>query len=204
MPLNIKKKMPKISGHGQASILSEHEIIRIRKALEIPWRKLFWDVARFTGERWGAITALQVSDVYRDAATRAPHEYITFRARTRKADPCGIKHTRQVPVHPSLYEILKAYQPPSIGWLFPSKHTLGDHITYETTYLMLREALERCGLDRKGISTHSTRRTFITNLHNKGIDLYTLRQITGHKDLEALSRYIESDPERIKHAIACL
>lgn len=196
--------MPKISGHGQASILSEHEITRIRKVLTIPWQKLFWDVARFTGERWGAITALQVGDVYQDARLRRPHEYITFRARTRKADPDGTRHTRQVPIHPTLYEILKAYEPPMMGWLFPSSHKRGDHIQYITTYVMLREALEECGLDKKGISTHSTRRTFITNLHNKGIDLYTLRQITGHKDLEALSRYIENDPERIKHAIACL
>ncbi|MBW4568574.1 MAG: tyrosine-type recombinase/integrase [Tolypothrix carrinoi HA7290-LM1] len=33
------------------------------------------------------------------------------------------------------------------------------------------------------MSSHSTRRTFITELHKRGCDIYTIQQITGHKDL---------------------
>lgn len=196
--------MPKISRHGQAEILSEHEVIRIRKQLTIAWQQLFWDIARFTGERWGAICQLQVNDVYRDSSLRQPHTYITFRARTRKGNPDGSYTTRQLPIHPALADILRAYQPPIVGWLFPSPHNDVNHIRFITVDKMLRLALDKCGLGKRGISTHSTRRTFITNLHRKGVDMMVLSEITGHKDFKALSRYIQSDPERIKQAIACL
>lgn len=196
--------MAKNNRYGQAAIITENEALRIRNALSLPWQKLFWDIARYTGERWGAITALQVRDVYLDPKSRKPHEYITYRAATRKANPDGSHQTRQVPIHPVLIDILKAYEPPLDGWLFPSRNKPENHICFIAADMMLRRALLKAGLDRKGISTHSTRRTFITNLHRKGIDIHTLRRITGHKSFEMLSRYIEADPERVKAAIAIL
>ena len=196
--------MAKNNRYGQAAILSENEALRIKNALSLPWQRLFWDVARYTGERWGAITALQVRDVYQDPKSRKPHELITYRAPTRKGNPDGSHQTRQVPVHPVLADILKAYEPPVDGWLFPSPYDASKHVSFFTAHRMLRVALDKTGLKKKGISTHSTRRTFITNLHRKGIDIATLQQITGHRDFKALARYIEADPERIKAAIAIL
>jgi integrase/recombinase XerD len=69
---------------------------------------------------------------------------------------------------------------------------------------ILRAAVVNAGLDTLGISTHSTRRTFITRLHEQGIDLYTIQQITGHRDLKALGHYVEISSDRIKGAIATL
>jgi len=47
--------MPKVSRHGQAAILSDADYSRIRKHLKHKQHRLVWDIARFTGERWGAI-----------------------------------------------------------------------------------------------------------------------------------------------------
>ncbi|MEH2461135.1 MAG: tyrosine-type recombinase/integrase [Nostoc sp.] len=63
---------------------------------------------------------------------------------------------------------------------------------------ILRTAVDIAGLCTKGISTHSTRRSFITNLANKGVNLATIKKITGHTDLKVLSRYIEVKTDSVR------
>jgi integrase/recombinase XerD len=55
--------MPKNNRSGQASILNETDYQKIRKAIPTEYRLLF-DIARYTGERWGAIVQLRFGDVY--------------------------------------------------------------------------------------------------------------------------------------------
>lgn len=193
----------KVNGWGQAAIISDADYQKIRKALRSKKYRLFLDIARFTGERWGAIVQLGVSDIYDESWQ--PRSSITFRANTRKASPNGKRHTRTVPVHPQLMELLEAYRPDDAsGWLFPSRVDSSCHITLRAADLTLRAAVETAALGHKGYSTHSTRRTFITRLWESGVDLHTIQLLTGHSDTKSLVRYIDADPERIKRAIALL
>jgi integrase/recombinase XerD len=43
----------------------------------------------------------------------------------------------------------------------------------------------------KGISTHSFRRTSITNLYRAGVDLKTIQQRSGHASIANVGLYIE-------------
>lgn len=196
--------MPKNNRSGQAAILTESDLQKIRRQLDNKTHRLFWDIARYTGERWGAITKLDVGDVYSDPHRGVPHADITFPAAIRKASPDGTRQTRQVPVHPSLQEILEAYKPPVDGWLFPSRTKPGEPMSFQAADDFLRRALEAAQIAHKGISSHSTRRSFITALYLRGVDLATLQKITGHRDLKSLQRYIEISPERVRRAIATL
>lgn len=193
----------KVNGWGQAAIISDVDYQKIRKSTRSKKYRLLLDIARYTGERWGALVQLGINDVYDDNA--APRSSITFRAPTRKASPGGKRHTRQVPIHPQLLELLEAYRPELISsWLFPSRVNFSNHITLKAADLMFRAAVESAALGHKGYSTHSTRRTFITRLWESGVDLHTIQLLTGHSDTKSLVRYIEADPERIKKAIALL
>lgn len=193
----------KVSGHGQAAIISDADYQKIRKSTRCKKYRLLFDIARYTGERWGALVQLGINDVYDDSWS--PRSSITFRARTRKASPNGKRTTRQVPIHPSLLELLEAYRPEDVScWLFPSRVDFSSHITLKAADLMFRAAVEAAALGHKGYSTHSTRRTFITRLWEQGVDLHTIQLLTGHSDTKSLVRYIEADPERIKKAIALL
>jgi integrase/recombinase XerD len=191
--------------HGQAAILSHSDAAKIRKQLKSDSHKLFFDIARYTGERWGAIAQLQVGDVYADPVLCLPHEQITFRASTRKASPTGKRHTRQVPIHPELRDLLMAHNPPIQGsaWLFPSP-TADRPITFSAADKWLRAAVRGAGLEGKGISTHSTRRTLITRLANKGTAIRVIQAITGHADIKVLSRYIEVTPDQVREALAAV
>ena len=197
--------MGKNNRHGQAEILSASDCDRIRRSIISKHHLLFWDIARYTGERWGAICQLKVSDVFQDALASEPNSEITFRKSTRKASPSGKQETRQCPVHPELARLLKAYQPKKDGYLFPSTGFNGGHIKFNSCDKWLRGAVIRAGLGHRGISTHSTRRSFITILYyDRGVDIKTLQAITGHSDLKSLQRYIEVSDDRKVAAIALL
>lgn len=189
--------------HGKASVISDADYIKIRKSLKSKKYRLLLDVARFTGERWGAITQLLVTDVMDDEGKILSH--ITFRAVTRKANPKGDRRTRQVAVHPELRESFEANPPRLLQvWLFESPIKPDAPITLRAADLMLRAALRSARLDSKGYSTHSTRRTFITRLWERGVDLHTIQLTTGHQDLKSLVGYVEADPDRVARAIALL
>ena len=192
----------KSHGHGQAAIISEVDYVKIRKAIYLKKYKLLLDIARYTGERWGAIVQLQVGDVFNADGT--PKTEITFRAQTRKASPGGKRQTRSCPVHASLVELLEAYPIPQGEWLFESRSRPGRPITLQAADRKLRQAVEKAGLSHKGYSTHSTRRTFITTLHEKGCDIHTIQKLTGHHDLRSLVLYVDVSSERLQQAISVL
>ena len=189
---------------GQAEILSDGEILRIYKALISPSHKLFFNIARYTGERFGAICQLQVCDVFvclENSGLREVKEEITFRAATRKKSG-GDRSTRQLPVADKLAEYLNSYRG-EMGevWLFESKIKPGQCITWSSADKWFRAAVDRAGLSHRGISGHSLRRTFITGLYRSGVDLKLLQQITGHKDIKSLMLYIGVDKADVRKAL---
>lgn len=198
--VKLEVEKMKVCRSGQAAIITESDYQKIRKCIKSKKYKLLLDIARYTGERWGAIVQLRVADLFEIGGSVRSH--ITFRACTRKAAPNGKRSTRQVPVHPLLEEILNAYPAAQGEWLFPGRLDSFKPITLRAADLMFRTALEQAGLAHKGYSTHSTRRTFITRLWEQGVDLHTIQLLTGHCDTKSLVRYIEANPERIKKALA--
>ncbi|NJN13172.1 MAG: phage integrase family protein [Richelia sp. RM1_1_1] len=189
----------KNNGFGQSAVISYEEYIKIRKQYANSKHKLIFDVGWYTGERWGCILQLRVDDVFNvDGGVK---EIITFRARTRKASPQGVKLTRQLPVSKNLKEILSSYCLQGVSeWLFPGSE-LGKHVTLRTCDYFLRDAVSKAGLTHRGISTHSTRRSFVTRLARQGTDIKTLQHITGHQDVRSLMRYVDVSEDRIKGAL---
>lgn len=179
---------------GQAAILSNKDWARLMRSIKNPRYQLLLNIARFTGERWGAILKLRVEDIGTNE--------ITFRAVTRKATPKGKRATRQVPIHPQLREAIAASQLPAAGLLFPSPKNSARPISFQAASRFLQKHFESLGM--VGYSTHSTRRSFITHLYRRGCDLKTLQNLTGHRSLQVLSRYIEDDPERKRAALLLL
>ena len=194
--------MPKRNRYGKAAILSQEDKVIIRYHLKNPKYQLLWDCAIYTGERWGALVQLLLEDCYDKLGQ--PRNYLLIRPQTRKSHAGKSAKTREVPTHPKLKESLLNYALPNSIWLFPTDKGKGSHISFHSAAVKLQKTLSDCGLGDRGISTHSTRRTFITDLHNLGTSIKTIATITGHKSLESLKLYIEDDPELIQLAIGRL
>ena len=56
--------MAKDNRRGQAKIWTPYAIGKMRKNLNSPAQKLAFEISLLTGERMGAITQLQVNDIY--------------------------------------------------------------------------------------------------------------------------------------------
>ena len=54
------------------------------------------------------------------------------------------------------------------------------------------------------VSTHSFRRTALTQMSNAGIPLRVIQEISGHRTLDELYKYLEVKPEQVRGAIASL
>lgn len=49
-----------------------------------------------------------------------------------------------------------------------------------------------------GASSHSGRRTFATNLIEKGMDIKSVSVLMGHSNIQMTSEYVQENPERLK------
>lgn len=194
--------MPKSNRKGKAAVISNAEYSKVRQQILTEKYKLLLDIGWFTGERWGALVQLRVSDVY--DPTGIPRTDITFPAIIRKHRPDGSSEMTEIPVHDILRESLQRYEPQTDSeWLFPSRCGTKP-IVWKNAYNILMAAVEKAGYEAKGISTHSMRRSFVNRLRKNGIPKETIRTFTGHRDNKGLDPYFEIEMDERRGAIATL
>jgi integrase/recombinase XerD len=187
----------KIDRHGKATPITKDTYPKIRAAFYEAHHRLFFDIAYYTGERWGAICQLKVADVYTEQGK--VRSAIVYRASTRKD---GI--TREVPVSQELSLKLGSYRIPDSEWLFPSPGEPLKNACVRGYDAALRRAIDRAGLSGLGFSPHSTRRGLITALNNNGVSMKVIQSITGHKSIASLARYIDVSEEQRANALAAI
>jgi integrase/recombinase XerD len=181
----------KVSGNGQGKILTTDEL-----------RRLFAD--GFTSDRDRALFAIclftgcRISEALQLKTTDIKCGVLTFRKSTTK----GKLKTRSVDIHPGLAQFLEAYTPAKPGALFPGMRGRSEYLTRFAADKILRDACKRIGVE--GVSTHSFRRTALTQMCNAGIPLRHIQEISGHNDLGTLQRYLEVTPEHRKKALAAI
>ena len=182
----------KIGRFGQAEPLEKKGYLKLRAAFFSDQHKLFGDIAWFTAERPLAILKLGVTDVYADPVKRIPRKTILFKGNSRKT-----KDSRSVPVSKELEARLRAYQPPTEGWLFPSLVIPYQHLSLRAMDGAFRRAMRRLGWEALGYSLYSFRRGALTSLRRQGLDLRVIQQFSGHKNLNVLARYLEVDERSV-------
>ncbi len=90
------------------------------------------------------------------------------------------------------------------GWIFPSLHKdsgTGHRARMDGPF---RDAVKRAGLDSALVTPHVMRHTAITKLVQAGVDLPTVRRISGHKTLAMVMRYSHVHGQHIDRAIRAI
>jgi integrase/recombinase XerD len=179
----------KIGGNGRAKILTSAELNRLfERGLVTPRDKLLFAIAYYCACRISEALALTTYDLAGGTVT------------LRKSTTKGKVATRTLPMHPKLNRYLEIYSPLP-GLLFPGRY--GDKpLTRASADLILTSACKRVRI--KGASTHSFRRTALTNMSNANVPIRVIQQISGHQSLTALQRYLDVNPEQVASAIALL
>jgi integrase len=109
---------------------------------------------------------------------------------------------RQQPITANLADILLMYIKtiePGQRWLFPSKRSASGHtMNIEKSF---RRVVRAAGLNPEEILRHTLRHTAITHLVQAGVDLPTVKRISGHKTLQMVERYSHQNGNHIQAAM---
>ncbi|PSF30997.1 integrase [Aphanothece hegewaldii CCALA 016] len=193
----------KIDRHGQAKILTSNEIqLLFRDGFTVnpPRDRALFAVCLYTACRISEAVTLTKRDVY-DSKNQVRPEIII-----RKGNTKGKLATRTIPVIEDLRLKLETYTPRTDSiYLFPGNELhqrANTHLHRDSAIWLLNQACRKVGLE--GVSTHSFRRTALTQMSNAGIPLRIIQEISGHRTLDELYKYLEVKPEQIKGAIASL
>ena len=80
----------------------------------------------------------------------------------------------------------------------------GTRISTRQVQARFRLWLQWAGIDRDGLTLHSTRHTFGTRLYRKTRDLVLVGKAMGHRTVEATAIYVHQDDEALEEALETL
>ena len=182
---------------GQAKVLDTNELDLIIKYLPSNYHKMLALTLRSSGARIGEVVQLRWRDVGK--------EQILFPATITKRK----LKSREIFISNSFYKslmdfkldwtIYKGRKPTPEDYVFYGRKE-GSHLSTRAFMLALDKALERAKII--GASSHSFRRTQLTQLHRKQVPLNVIKSISGHQSLNTLSLYLQVDDDEKKKASA--
>jgi integrase len=109
---------------------------------------------------------------------------------------------REQPVTQQVAEFLAAHiaaMQPGSPWLFPSPGAVSGHAM--DIRKPFRRVVQAAGLDPDQVVRHTLRHTAITHLVQAGVDLPTVKRISGHKTLAMVERYAHQNGSHIEGAM---
>lgn len=109
---------------------------------------------------------------------------------------------REQPMTGDLVEYLRAFLsgiPCDQVWLFPSPTSATGYT--RDIRKAFRRAVAAAGLDPDQVVRHTLRHTAITHLVQAGVDLPTVKRISGHKTLAMVERYSHQNGAHIREAM---
>jgi integrase/recombinase XerD len=186
----------KIDRHGQAKILTQAEIqLLFSQGLQNSRDRTLFGVCLYTACRIREACTLLTVDVYDKSGNVRPKLLL------RKGNTKGKLATRTIPIIEDLRRLLTNYKPQAGQvYLFPGRSA--GHISHDSAARLLRQALERVGIE--GASTHSFRRTGLTQMSDAGIPLRVIQQVSGHRNLQHVQGYIEVRESQVLGAVNAL
>ncbi|MEA5559312.1 tyrosine-type recombinase/integrase [Nodularia spumigena] len=186
----------KINRHGRAKVITQQEIQLIfTHGLNNDRDRMLFGVCLFSACRIRECVTLQTQDIY------TPKGVVRSQFVIRKSNTKGKLATRSIPVIEDLRRLLADYSRLAGNvYLFPGRSN--GHISHDSAARILRKACEQVGII--GVSTHSFRRTALTQMSNAGIPLRVIQELSGHRNLEQLQRYLEVSDDQVLGAAAAL
>ena len=171
-------------------VLSREELARLFAAVRQPRAAVFLKTAYASGLRLNELCHLRVADI--DAAAD--------RMCIRVVQGKGAKD-RYVPLSPELLQLLRQWwrtlpparrQPAADGgaaWLFASSRDSALPLLDQTAQRWYVAAARAAGITKCG-GVHTLRHCWATHMLESGVDLYTLQQWMGHREIGTTTRYL--------------
>lgn len=183
----------------QAQVLTEKDTKRVlahvaRKSYAARNRCML-QLSWLSGMRVGEIAALSVGDVLdSDGNVRSQ---IQLRADQTKGDAARtVLLNAQAQTEFSIY-LRTTSRPKPSDPLFRSR--VGKRFSANSLCQVFLRIYDEAGLDKA--TSHSGRRTFITTLAHKGVNVRVLAELAGHRSIATTQRYIELNDNVLRAAV---
>jgi integrase/recombinase XerD len=152
-----------------------------------------------SGMRVGEVASLRNSDVL-DAEGNIRTE-IRLSAEQTKGNEARVvfvsdKLRKELELYTRLMNV--SNNNPALKFFYSQKRN-SDGFTANTLTQFFHYLYRRAGID--GASSHSGRRTFITNLASKGVGVRVLMSLAGHKNISTTQAYIDVNDDMKRKAI---
>lgn len=185
--------MAKVARNGQARPLTQEEYQLLLEHLKQRKHKVLLRLMASTGARITELLHIRRDDLYTDPGGGGG---VLLRKSNTKT-----KQTREVPLPPDLLQDLRDLAGNNQEYVFQSTHGNDKPLTRQSVDYIFRNALKE--LNIQGVSLHSTRRGFITNLVvHKNVPLPVVQKIVGHASLRSTSSYIQVRSDDLKNGIS--
>ena len=153
------------------------------------WLRPIVMLARYTGLRRENVVCLQWEQV--DLARG-----LIILEQTKNGDRLGIPLCD--PARKTL-EVLKPCRPLASGSVFLQHTTDREPVTPDMVTTAFRRACESAGVTN--FRFHDLRHTFASALVQRGVDLYRVQRLLGHRDGRMTQRYAHLAPENLREAV---
>ena len=159
--------------------------------------KLILQLSFGCGLRACELAALNVGDV-RNTDGKAVAEFVLKPKQTKGSQHARVFVSTAVQRHIQLY-LDKLTKHITCDYpLFPSQRR-GGRLSANTMTQLLCRTFAEAGLT--AATSHSGRRTFITNLANRAISIKVISTLARHSDVSVTSRYISVNDEQLRAAV---
>lgn len=184
----------------QAKTLKDSELKKVLNLCQIGRHahrnRIMLLISFWSGMRVGEIASLKIHDVLNSDNTVKSEVWL-------KSEQTKGKHGRKVMIGEKLRKEIDAY-------IHSLKHTERhcpliysqrnkDGFTSNNLGQEFIKLFQSAGLD--GATSHSGRRTFITNLANKGIGVRILQTLAGHRSMATTQLYIDVNDDMLRSAV---
>ena len=152
-----------------------------------------------SGMRVGEVASLRNSDVL-DAEGNIRNEIRLSSEQTKGNEARVVFVSDKLRKELELYTRLmsNANVNPALKFFYSQKRT-SNGFTANTLTQFFHYLYKRAGID--GASSHSGRRTFITNLATKGVVVRVLMSLAGHKNISTTQAYIDVNDDMKRKAV---
>lgn len=188
---------------AQAKTLTKAEFKRVVDVTKSCSRYPARDVAmllltHWCGMRVGEVAALRLNDVIdTNGDVRAE---IALKAAQTKGDKARVVFVPQRMRRELKIYVAQARTRSYSEFLFATQK--GQRFSSNTATQHLQRLYARAGID--GATSHTGRRTFITDLAAKGVSVRVLAALAGHQSIQTTQKYIDVNDDMLRNAVELL
>ncbi|WP_374331214.1 tyrosine-type recombinase/integrase [Aestuariivirga sp.] len=183
---------------GPAPVLRSEEINRVLRLVKSRPRfsaraEVAFHLSFYLGLRAKEIASLRWSDVFDEGAKL--REVLHLKAAYTKGSKKRDVFVSSAKLQKALAKFAQSYpdgRKPDAP-LFRSQK--GGHMNAASMARFLKQLYVEAGIPKA--SSHSGRRTFITNLAERGIDLKAISILAGHSNIRTTAMYVDNNPVRL-------